>query len=109
MAERADDGLDLDVQLQPSSALVPSLAIAAPSSQSLSPAVLNWFGSRVRPPDPGLDIVADFVITYLTESVHNVVLHESIPTQIFHLTLYISNSKGQIDGFVGELTFAKRL
>jgi len=34
---------------------------------------------------------------------------KSIPTQIRQLILYISNSKGEVDGFVGELTSAKRL
>jgi hypothetical protein len=46
---------------------------------------------------------------YLTKSVDKVVLQKSIPTQIHQLILYISNSKGQADGFVGQLTSAKRL
>ena len=33
----------------------------------------------------------------------------SIPTQIRQLIFRISNSKGHVDGFVGELTSAKRL
>ena len=38
-----------------------------------------------------------------------VVSQKSIPTQIRQLILYISNSKGWVDGFVGELTSAKRI
>jgi hypothetical protein len=34
---------------------------------------------------------------------------KSIPNQIRQLILYISNSKGQVDGFAQELTFEKRL
>ena len=44
------------------------------------------------------------------EAVHRpfkVVLQKSIPAQIRQLILYISNSKGQVDEFVGELTSAK--
>ena len=33
----------------------------------------------------------------------------SIPTHIRLLILYIINSKGQVDGFMGELISAKRL
>ena len=33
----------------------------------------------------------------------------TIPTQPLQLILHISNSKGQVDGFMGELTSAKRL
>ena len=46
---------------------------------------------------------------YLTQSVLNVVLHKSITTQIRQLTLYISNSIGSVDGFLWELTYAKRV
>ena len=49
---------------------------------------------------------------FLTQSVYKVVLQKSIPAQIRQLILdyyYISNNKGYVDGFVGELTFAKRL
>ena len=46
---------------------------------------------------------------YLTQSVFEVVLQKSILTQIRQLILYMSNSKGQVDGFVGKLTSAKRL
>jgi hypothetical protein len=38
-----------------------------------------------------------------------VVLNKSIPAQIRHLILYISNNEGQVKGFVQELTFAERL
>jgi len=46
---------------------------------------------------------------YLTESVYKVVLQNSVPAQICQRILYISNNKGQVDGFVRELTCAKRL
>ena len=46
---------------------------------------------------------------YLTESVYQVVLQKSIPAQIRQLILYISNSKGYVDGFVGGVTSAKQL
>ena len=46
---------------------------------------------------------------YLTESVYNVVLRKSIPAQIRQLILCMRNNQGQDDGFVRELTFAKRL
>ena len=42
---------------------------------------------------------------YLTESVQKVVLQDLIPAQIRQLILYISNNRGQVDGFVWELTF----
>ena len=45
----------------------------------------------------------------LSHSVFQVVLHKSIPTQVCQLILDISSSKEQVDGFVGELTSAKRL
>ena len=38
------------------------------------------------------------------KSFSKVVLQKSIPTQIRQHTLHISNSKGQVDGFVGEFT-----
>ena len=47
--------------------------------------------------------------SYLTQSVYQVVLQKSIPTKIRPLILYINNSKGYVDGFVGKLTSAKRL
>ena len=37
------------------------------------------------------------------------VLQKSILTQICQLAIYISNSEGYVDGFVGDLTPAKRL
>ena len=46
---------------------------------------------------------------YLTESVHTVVLQKSTPAQIHQLILYVNTYKGYSDGFVRELTFAKRL
>ena len=45
----------------------------------------------------------------LIQSVFKVVLQKSIPTQIRQRVLYISNSKGYVDGFVEELPSAKRL
>ena len=48
-------------------------------------------------------------IFYLTESVHKFVFQTSIPAQIRELVLYISNRNGLVDGFVRELTLAKRL
>jgi len=50
-----------------------------------------------------------FTRTYLTERVFGIVLPKAIPAQIRQLILYISNHRGYVDGFVGELTFAKRL
>ena len=41
----------------------------------------------------------------LAQSVFNVVLPKSIPTQINQLILDISISDGSVDVFVGELTF----
>ena len=46
---------------------------------------------------------------YLTQSVFQFVLRKSIPIHIRHLILYISKSKEYVDGFVVELTSAKRL
>ena len=43
-----------------------------------------------------------------TPCVHKVVFEKSIPAQICQLILYISNDKGLVDGFVRELTFARR-
>ena len=45
---------------------------------------------------------------YRTQSVYEVVLQKSIPTQIRQLIFYIRNSEGYVDGFVGELTPTKR-
>ena len=60
---------------------------------------------------PGLDCC--FLRTlrshsYLTQSVYNVVLQKSNPTQMT-LILYISYNKGRVDGFVLELTSEERL
>ena len=46
---------------------------------------------------------------YLTESVYTVVLQNSIPAQILQLILYMSNSEGEVNGFVRELIFANQL
>ena len=46
---------------------------------------------------------------YRTQSVFDVVLQKATPTQIRQLILYIGNSEGKVDRFVGELTSAKRL
>ena len=48
-------------------------------------------------------------LSYLTESVYNVVLQQSIPAQIRQRILCISKNKGYADGFVRKLTFEKRL
>ena len=45
---------------------------------------------------------------YLTERILQVVLQKSIPAQIRQLILDISN-KEYVNGFMRELTFAKRL
>ena len=47
--------------------------------------------------------------SYLTESVHQVVLRKSIPAKKHQLILGISSRKGCVDEYVGELTSAKRL
>ena len=44
---------------------------------------------------------------YLSQNVFQVVLQKSIPTQIRLLILYISNSKGYVDGFMGGVDFCK--
>ena len=46
---------------------------------------------------------------YLIESVYKVVLQESIPERIRRPILHKSNNNGWVDGFVRELTLAKRL
>ena len=45
----------------------------------------------------------------LAESVCKVDFQKVIPAQICQLILYISNSKGYVGGFGGELTSATRL
>ena len=47
------------------------------------------------------------VRVHLTQSAFKVVLQKSIPPQIRQPILHISNSKGEVDGFAGELTFAE--
>ena len=47
--------------------------------------------------------------SYLTESVYKVVLQSSIPAQIRQLVLCFYLNKEQVDGFVREIAFAKRL
>ena len=42
-----------------------------------------------------------------TKCILKFVLQKSIPTKIRQFVLYISNSTGQVDGFVGESTSAK--
>ena len=49
------------------------------------------------------------VRAYLTQSIFQVVLQKSIPTQICQFVLYICDCKGQVDVFVGGVTSAKRL
>ena len=46
---------------------------------------------------------------YLAESVHIVFLQKSIPAQIRQLILYISNDKGEVDGYVRETTCSKQV
>ena len=48
-------------------------------------------------------------ISNLTESVHKVVVQKLISAQIRQVILYSSNDEATVDGFVRELTFAKRL
>ena len=47
--------------------------------------------------------------SYLTESVYNVIFQKSIPAQIRQSNLYMSKNRGNVDEFVWESTFAKRL
>ena len=47
--------------------------------------------------------------TCLTESFHKVAVQKSIPAQIRQPILHINDNKGYVDGFVGELTYQKRL
>ena len=57
----------------------------------------------------GSQVLTSPLHSYLTETVYKIILQKSGPTQIRRLLLYISNSRGSIDGFVGELTSTKRL
>ena len=45
----------------------------------------------------------------ISEKVSTNSSHTSIPAQIRHIILYISNNQGWVDGFVREFTSAKRL
>ena len=49
------------------------------------------------------------VVHYLTEKFRKVALQKSIPAQTHQLILHIINDKGQVDGFVREMTCAGRL
>ena len=67
---------------------------------------------RRRPEDPrprAVDGAASRYHLISHKVASQVVLQNSIPTQIRQLIIYISNSKGSVDGFVGELTSAERL
>ena len=46
---------------------------------------------------------------HFTENVNEVVLQKSISAQIREFILHTSNGIGQVDGFVWQLEFAKRL
>ena len=72
----------------------------APHPSGVVDASHNEFGARVTRQKKE---------AHLTQSVLKVVSQKPIPTQICQLILYISNSKGQVDEFVGDLTSAKRL
>ena len=56
-----------------------------------------------------LSLSLSHTLSYLTHSLFEVVLQKSIPTQTRQLILYLSNSKGSVDGYVVKLTFAKPL
>ena len=58
---------------------------------------------RARLPPPKVDMCISRKVCI------NVVLQKSIPAQIRQLIFHISDDKGQVDGFVRELTFAKQL
>ena len=79
----------------------------ARSSMCSTPTCTRRPGTRTRrpstrsPPSP-------FATLSCTKCFRNR-LQKSIPTQIRQLILYISNSEGYVDGFVGEWTCAKRL
>jgi len=46
---------------------------------------------------------------FISHSVFQVVLQKSITTKNRQLIIYISSYKGQVDGFLWKMTFAKRL
>ena len=48
------------------------------------------------------------LLPYLTNSVYEVVLQESIPAQIRQRVPYVSKTEEQEDGFVRELTFERQ-
>ena len=48
-------------------------------------------------------------VACLTQNVYNVVLQKSTPPQIRQLILYCYEYNEDVDGFVEELNFAKRL
>ena len=54
------------------------------------------------------DALITWQVIACPEDAFQVVLQKSIPAQIRQLILYISNNEGQVDGFVRELSFAKR-
>ena len=58
--------------------------------------------------DPDLYMPIASPHLYLTQSAFKVIVQKSIPTQIRRLILHISKDKGYVDGFLGELIFAKR-
>ena len=60
----------------------------------------------MNPPERGHSLTS---LSYLTESVYKIVLRKSSPLQIRQFILYISNDTGQVNRFVLELTFVKRL
>jgi hypothetical protein len=54
-------------------------------------------------------MVEDACTYFISQKVSLKLLKKSIPAQIRQVILYISDNKGQVDGFVRKLTFAKRL
>jgi len=48
-------------------------------------------------------------VVFISHNFFQVVLQKSISTQSRQLIICISNSKGYVDEFVGELTFAEQL
>ena len=69
---------------------------------------MSTYEYRIKPREAerGSSFV-EWLCVYLAQSVLEVVVQKSIPTQICQLI--ISNSKGSVNGFLGELTSAKRL
>ena len=58
---------------------------------------------------PGLS-VHPVLLTLISHQVFSkVVIHKSTPPQIRQRILYISKREGLVDGFLGKLTFKKRL